>query len=55
MQNYCKSSSRRGEIVKAAEIRELSTEELMKKEAELRDDSFRIRFKLCTGELDVTE
>ena len=54
MQNYCKSSSRRGEIVKAAEIRELSTEELMKKEAELREDSFRLRFKLSTGELEDT-
>lgn len=38
--------------MKAAEIRELSTEELMKKEAELREDSFRLRFKLSTGELE---
>ena len=52
MQSYCKSSIRRGEIVKAA--RELSTEELMKKEAELREDSFRLRFKLSTGELEDT-
>ena len=40
--------------MKAAEIRELSTEELMKKEAELREDSFRLRFKLSTGELEDT-
>ena len=32
--------------MKAAEIRELSTEELVKKEAELREDSFRLRFKV---------
>ena len=38
--------------MKAAEIRELSTEELVKKEAELREDSFRLRFKLSTGELE---
>ena len=40
--------------MKAAEIRELSTEELMKKEAELREDSFHLRFKLSTGELEDT-
>ena len=40
--------------MKAAEIRELSTEELMKKEAELREDSVRLRFKLSTGELEDT-
>ena len=40
--------------MKAAEIRELSTEELMKKEAELREDSFRLCFKLSTGELEDT-
>ena len=40
--------------MKAAEIRELSTEELMKKEAELREDSFRLRFKLSTVELEDT-
>ena len=40
--------------MKAAEIRELSTEELVKKEAELREDSFRLRFKLSTGELEDT-
>lgn len=40
--------------MKAAEIRELSTEELMKKEAELRENSFRLRFKLSTVELEDT-
>ncbi len=40
--------------MKAAEIRELSTEELVKKEAELREDSFHLRFKLSTGELEDT-
>ncbi len=40
--------------MKAAEFRELSTEELIKKEAELREDSFRLRFKLSTGELEDT-
>ena len=45
---------RRGEQVKPAEIRELSTEELIKKESELREDVFRLRFKLSTGELEDT-
>lgn len=40
--------------MKAAEIRELSTEELLKKEAELREDTFNLRFKLSTGELEDT-
>ncbi len=40
--------------MKPAEIRELSTEELVKKEAELREDVFRLRFKLSTGELEDT-
>lgn len=40
--------------MKPAEIRELSSEELIKKEAELREDVFRLRFKLSTGELEDT-
>ncbi len=40
--------------MKPAEIRELSSEELVKKEAELREDVFRLRFKLSTGELEDT-
>ncbi|MBQ3033453.1 MAG: 50S ribosomal protein L29 [Deferribacterales bacterium] len=40
--------------MKPAEIRELSTEELIKKESELREDVFRLRFKLSTGELEDT-
>lgn len=38
--------------MKPSEIRELSTEELIKKEEELREDAFRLRFKLSTGELE---
>lgn len=40
--------------MRPAEIRELSTEELIKKESELREDVFRLRFKLSTGELEDT-
>ena len=40
--------------MKTAEIRELSTEELAKKELELREDVLRLRFKLSTGELEDT-
>lgn len=40
--------------MKPAEIRELSTEELNKKELELREDILRLRFKLSTGELEDT-
>lgn len=38
--------------MRAAEIRELSTEELKKKEQELREDALRLRFKNATGELE---
>ncbi len=40
--------------MKASEIRALTTNELIKKEAELREDVFRLRFKLSTGELEDT-
>lgn len=40
--------------MKASEIRGLSVEDLKKKEAELREDVFRMRFKLSTGELEDT-
>lgn len=40
--------------MKPSEIREMNTEELIKKEAELREDVFRFRFKLSTGELEDT-
>ncbi len=40
--------------MRVSDIRELSTEELLKKEAELREDNFRFRFKLSTGELEDT-
>ena len=40
--------------MKAAELRELSQAELVKKEDELREDILRLRFKLSTGELEDT-
>lgn len=40
--------------MKPAEIREMKTEELVKKVQELREDSLRLRFKLSTGELEDT-
>lgn len=40
--------------MKPAEIREMSTEEMVKKVAELREDTLRLRFKLATGELEDT-
>ena len=40
--------------MKAAELRELSKAELVKKENELREDILRLRFKLSTGELEDT-
>lgn len=40
--------------MKASELRELSTAELIKKEDELREDILRLRFKLSTGELEDT-
>lgn len=38
--------------MKASEIRGLSVEELVKKEAELRENVFRMRFKVSAGELE---
>lgn len=38
--------------MKASEVRGLSVEELVKKEAELRENVFRMRFKASTGELE---
>lgn len=40
--------------MKMSEIKELSTDELLKKEKELREDGMRYRFKLATGELEDT-
>lgn len=40
--------------MKASELKALSVEELVKKEKELREDVFRMRFKLSTGELEDT-
>lgn len=40
--------------MKAIELKELSTDELVKKEQELREDILRLRFKLSTGELEDT-
>ena len=40
--------------MKASELRELKPEELLKKENELREDVFRMRMKLATGELEDT-
>lgn len=38
--------------MKASEVRGLSVEELVKKEAELRENILRMRFKVSTGELE---
>lgn len=38
--------------VKAKELRELSTEELEKKLAELKEELFNLRFQLATGQLE---
>lgn len=38
--------------MKPSELRGLNSDELMKKETELREDVFRMRFKLSTGELE---
>jgi large subunit ribosomal protein L29 len=40
--------------MKASELRELGTAELVKKREELREDVFRLRIKLSTGELEDT-
>ena len=37
--------------MKASELRKLSIDELRKKERELKENLFRLRFKLATGEL----
>ena len=38
--------------MKAAEIRQLSVEELLKKDSELQMELFNLRFRLATGQLD---
>lgn len=38
--------------VKAREIRELTDEELVRKIADSKDELFRLRFQLATGQLD---
>lgn len=38
----------------AAELKKLTTQELNEKERELRENIFRMRFKLATGELEDT-
>ena len=40
--------------MKPSELRDISTEELSKKEQEIRESVFRMRFKLSTGELEDT-
>ncbi len=40
--------------MKPTELRDISTEELLNKEKEIRESVFRMRFKLSTGELEDT-
>lgn len=40
--------------MKAKELVELSTEELLEKEAEYRQELFNLRFQLATGQLENT-
>ncbi|BAI81219.1 50S ribosomal protein L29 [Deferribacter desulfuricans SSM1] len=40
--------------MKASELRKLSIDELKKKELELKENLFRLRFKLATGDLENT-
>lgn len=40
--------------MKAKELLELSTEELLEKEAEYRQELFNLRFQLATGQLENT-
>ncbi|MGB9732123.1 MULTISPECIES: 50S ribosomal protein L29 [Calditerrivibrio] len=40
--------------MKAAELRNLTKAELQKKEMELREDLFRLKFKLSTADLEDT-
>ncbi|MCX8084342.1 MAG: 50S ribosomal protein L29 [Calditerrivibrio sp.] len=40
--------------MKAAELRNMSRSELQKKEMELREELFRLRFKLSTADLEDT-
>lgn len=40
--------------MKAKELVELSTEELLKKEADYRQELFNLRFQLATGQLENT-
>ena len=38
--------------MKAKELRDLTYEELVKKESDLREELFNLRFRLATGQLD---
>jgi large subunit ribosomal protein L29 len=38
--------------VKASELREMTDQELIKKLADAKDELFRLRFQLATGQLD---
>ncbi|MBR6461547.1 50S ribosomal protein L29 [bacterium] len=38
--------------MKAKELRDLTYEELLKKEKDLREELFNLRFRLATGQLD---
>lgn len=40
--------------MKTSELREMTKADLLKKEDELREDIFRMRMKLATGELEDT-
>lgn len=40
--------------MKANELRELSTAELLEKEAEFKEELFNLRFQLATGQLEDT-
>lgn len=40
--------------MKPSEVREMNTNEIENKEKELREDLFRLRFKLANGELEDT-
>ncbi|AEI14159.1 MULTISPECIES: 50S ribosomal protein L29 [Flexistipes] len=40
--------------MKPSEIREMTANEIENKEKELREDLFRLKFKLATGELEDT-
>lgn len=40
--------------MKANELKELSTQELLEKEAEFKEELFNLRFQLATGQLENT-